>query len=48
MPRPTPWVSSTFAGPIMSDLPTPWVRWHYVRTGATTVAFGLLCIPATT
>ena len=27
---------------------TPWVRWHYVRTGATTVAFGLLCIPATT
>ncbi len=26
---------------------TPWVRWHYVRTGAATVAFGLLCIPAT-
>jgi uncharacterized membrane protein len=26
----------------------PWVRWHYVRTGAATVAFVLLCIPATT
>ena len=26
---------------------TPWVRWHYVRTGAAIVAFGLLCIPAT-
>lgn len=25
----------------------PWVRWHYVRTGAATLAFGLLCIPAT-
>jgi uncharacterized membrane protein len=24
---------------------TPWVSWRYVRTGATTVAFGLLCIP---
>jgi uncharacterized membrane protein len=27
---------------------TPWVRWHYVRTGAAIVAFGLLCNPATT
>ena len=26
----------------------PWVRWHCVRTGAATVAFVLLCIPATT
>ena len=26
----------------------PWVRWHYVRTGAATVAFGLLCVPPTT
>ena len=27
---------------------TPWVRWHYFRTGAATVAFGLLCIPVST
>lgn len=26
---------------------TPWVRWHYLRTGAATFAFALLCIPTT-
>ena len=26
---------------------TPWVRWHYFRTGAATVAFILLCLPTT-
>jgi uncharacterized membrane protein len=26
---------------------TPWVLWHYFRTGAATVAFALLCIPTT-
>jgi uncharacterized membrane protein len=26
---------------------TPWVLWHYFRTGAATVAFALLCIPPT-
>ena len=25
----------------------PWVVWHYVRTGAATVAFALLCITTT-
>ncbi len=23
---------------------TPWARWHYVRTSASTIAFALLCI----
>jgi len=26
---------------------TPWVLWHYFRTGAAIVAFALLCIPTT-
>ena len=26
---------------------TPWVLWHYFRTGAATVAFALLCSPTT-
>ena len=27
---------------------TPWVLWHYFRTGAASVAFALLCIPTKT
>jgi uncharacterized membrane protein len=26
---------------------SPWVLWHYFRSGAATVAFALLCIPTT-
>jgi uncharacterized membrane protein len=32
-------------GGIRDTFETPWVRWHYVRTSAATVAFALLCIP---